>query len=605
MKHVNHNLDYLEINGSRQIDARLDGIEPVLARADGCRLLDVGCAEGDVSRAFLNAGAVSVDGIEECEEKISRAKKKFSELNQNSWNNGKHFRFFVFDTLRIEEFLKDKEPYDIVLALGLYNFIEIELFLLIAKNLAKKCNFFLVFRNVQIRSPVELRMIKDALAPFGFELKNMSEGALDTNLKEYAAPVYAFIKVKEPASFGDSPERHVISDKLLTYEPRLTAHERWRRTRLVTDDSWIKGQGEIDVRDAWAALAKSPNNQHIVKSLYSYHQKSGDLPAFAKNIEDLLVKKGPWQVLYIAAEQVYRKLGDVNALVSARRRRANTLHPGGSGVAINVRRAQAIGVDPEWSDFGVDYAARGKTDPNPGVAILVPPRCGSTFFRAIMSNVFENDPVIIHADTSNITDVCAHTAYRGLKSSKVLFAHGIANKHNVAVFKALRIPVVVMVRDVLDSMYSFCEYLKGSKPHFEMYTNLPSSMLDKLSQQALDDIIIDKFTNYFIDFCTTWNRIARLKILPTTQIDFKDLIDRPEQALEKVAAGTDIPQETLAEARLRAMKGNTNKNVGIFGRGGQLFNRNQQVRIASFLSRYPETEIKDCPGLEGIRSLAG
>jgi 2-polyprenyl-3-methyl-5-hydroxy-6-metoxy-1,4-benzoquinol methylase len=69
----------LLISGTR--DDRLQGLGPVLAEANGCSVLDVGCHDGTVALAFAAAGASLVQGCDIYQEGISQAIGKLTRLN--------------------------------------------------------------------------------------------------------------------------------------------------------------------------------------------------------------------------------------------------------------------------------------------------------------------------------------------------------------------------------------------------------------------------------------------------------------------------------------------------------------------------------------------
>jgi len=81
---ANKTLGWFEIpgvqRGERELNDQLMGLRPALAEARDNRVLDLGSAEGLISRAMLEAGAVSVECVELNDQYIAEARRQLNGL---------------------------------------------------------------------------------------------------------------------------------------------------------------------------------------------------------------------------------------------------------------------------------------------------------------------------------------------------------------------------------------------------------------------------------------------------------------------------------------------------------------------------------------------
>lgn len=98
--------------GDRTLDEQIAGCEDGLAAARGKTIIDLGCAEGLISRRFLEAGACSLVGLDHSEEKIKTARMICKDF-QNAM-------FLPTDLMSwFKSHGKFQYQYDIVLALSI------------------------------------------------------------------------------------------------------------------------------------------------------------------------------------------------------------------------------------------------------------------------------------------------------------------------------------------------------------------------------------------------------------------------------------------------------------------------------------------------------
>ena len=102
--------------GDRTIEEQAIGLAPALEEAKGKTVLDVGCAEGAISRLFAEAGAAEVVGIESLAEHLAVARK---------WCKG--FPQIRFENFHLQDWMTahpEPEVYDVVLILGIVHKID-------------------------------------------------------------------------------------------------------------------------------------------------------------------------------------------------------------------------------------------------------------------------------------------------------------------------------------------------------------------------------------------------------------------------------------------------------------------------------------------------
>lgn len=119
--------------GCRGLEEQLAGLAPVLERAAGARVLDLGCAEGHIAAEFVKRGAAGVSGCEILVERVEAARAHV----------GRAGLFFSCDLDYFDKFIAAnpglfRARYDIVLALSIaHKLAEPEKFLWRICRLAK------------------------------------------------------------------------------------------------------------------------------------------------------------------------------------------------------------------------------------------------------------------------------------------------------------------------------------------------------------------------------------------------------------------------------------------------------------------------------------
>lgn len=108
-------------DGDRTLEQQMLGLSPALEFCQGCNILDLGCAEGLISREFVKAGASHVTAVEVVEGNATQAKIELAELpatilceNVEHFVN-RHWEMAVAGELK----------YDLVLALAILHKLKV------------------------------------------------------------------------------------------------------------------------------------------------------------------------------------------------------------------------------------------------------------------------------------------------------------------------------------------------------------------------------------------------------------------------------------------------------------------------------------------------
>jgi SAM-dependent methyltransferase len=113
----------LGLYGKWPLDARLQGLEPVLKRCAGEKVLDLGAADGLIARTFLEHGAAKVYGVDLDAVRVARARAVCHAFATAL--------FARADLSKSDEFVEDVNGgkgklFDIVLSLGIHHHLPVE-----------------------------------------------------------------------------------------------------------------------------------------------------------------------------------------------------------------------------------------------------------------------------------------------------------------------------------------------------------------------------------------------------------------------------------------------------------------------------------------------
>ncbi|SHF57832.1 Methyltransferase domain-containing protein [Desulfacinum infernum DSM 9756] len=151
--------------GKWPVSQRLSGLEPLLARASGLSVIDVGAAEGVIAREFLKRGAGSVHGFELDPSRVAIAQAICAE-----WDNG-HFRCGdLSDWDKFCESHQDllQDHYDIVLYLGVHHHLPAHSRMKAFLGLLKLASRYFAIRTTDelyIEDALEDRLLAEGFRP--------------------------------------------------------------------------------------------------------------------------------------------------------------------------------------------------------------------------------------------------------------------------------------------------------------------------------------------------------------------------------------------------------------------------------------------------------
>ncbi len=281
-------------------------------------------------------------------------------------------------------------------------------------------------------------------------------------------------------------------------------------------------------------------------------------------------------------------------------------HDYARALEVNRRQAQLIGIAPytlghayfrclEASKSGArlgDFVP-GATPDQLGKTLLIAciPKTGSTFMQATLAAATGYDShklCLSYADEEN-------TLYPGyIKSiggnNKIAQEHVRASAHNLAVIQAMDAAVVVLVRNIFDSLVSMRDMLVGYGGG--SVVALFQDNLRELDNENQMDAIMNKWALWQIEFFVSWVRAMRAERVKARLMTYEELMIDKAAAIEDVCCwfGHDVEAEKAREA-VELINGDaiaSRLNVGVSGRGLEHMNARQIDWVQSLTRFYPD-----------------
>jgi 2-polyprenyl-3-methyl-5-hydroxy-6-metoxy-1,4-benzoquinol methylase len=145
------------------VRSRLSGIEYMSDKCYNLTLLDLGCAEGLVSRQFVDYGISSVHAVDQSSARINAAKENNAEYFKKC---GTKFSYIVDDFSNTGEFFSRNKKwaldnYDIILLLGVFHHLKDHQLDDIIKPIFEKANKYVISRGSLFEPSSNIRWAKN------------------------------------------------------------------------------------------------------------------------------------------------------------------------------------------------------------------------------------------------------------------------------------------------------------------------------------------------------------------------------------------------------------------------------------------------------------
>lgn len=170
--------------------------------------------------------------------------------------------------------------------------------------------------------------------------------------------------------------------------------------------------------------------------------------------------------------------------------------------------------------------------------------------------------------------------------------HCRATPQNLAIVQGFGMKVIVLVRDIFDSLVSLRDMLAGDT-HGSVAALFQDDLND-MDEETQLDAVITRWAHWQLDFYTSWIRAERGGLIECQFWTYEDIM------YDKVAAVKEICRQSGISATpdhvracVEAVDGDKNlsrKNVGISGRGRQQMNDRQIASIQSMTRFYPDID---------------
>jgi len=243
-----------------------------------------------------------------------------------------------------------------------------------------------------------------------------------------------------------------------------------------------------------------------------------------------------------------------------------------------------------FRDFNthLDPAACART-----LMIACIPKTGSTFLHSVLveaADVIGPKLCLSYANEENmLSPEFTCSLYH---VDKIAQEHIRATPHNLAVVQGFDMQVVVLVRNIFDSLVSMRDMLlsdtRGS------VVALFQDDLAAMDSESQLEAVITKWAHWQLDFYTSWVRAERNGRVNATFWSYEDLMADKVSSVSRICRenGFDIPQERIA-AVVSDVDGDAEKsrrNVGVSGRGQGLLSDRQIDWIRSLTKFYPDID---------------
>jgi len=239
--------------------------------------------------------------------------------------------------------------------------------------------------------------------------------------------------------------------------------------------------------------------------------------------------------------------------------------------------------------------ALGASESQLGRTILIAciPKTGSTFLLNVLAHATGYPApklCLSYANEENI--LCPETALSLGGVDKIAQEHIRATPQNLAVAQGFNMNVVVLVRDIFDSLLSMRDMLMTKT--FGSVAALFQDDLSGFDEETQLDAVIAKFAHWQLDFFTSWTRAIRDGRIGAEVITYESMMAEKSLVIHGIcrASGlTTTPDDvTAAIDAIDGDKDKSRKNIGISGRGKAAMTQRQIEEIQSMTRFYPDID---------------
>jgi len=238
---------------------------------------------------------------------------------------------------------------------------------------------------------------------------------------------------------------------------------------------------------------------------------------------------------------------------------------------------------------------KAKLDPlaKPTILFTCFPKSGSTYITKILKEVSGYQMgVLAYAEGANDQQLDPIRLVQHHQVPVIAQHHMRATLANLELMHLFSIKPLVHVRNLFDSVVSYKEFqevlIDSENPMAHT-----SNYFRALDEARRFDMVIDLVVPWYIHFFVSWKELERKYSLSLHWSSYESLLEDPQGFLEELLAASDIPFESsgVSEVLKEVSKDSAIRfNKGVAGRGKILLSEEQQLKIRSYASYYPEVD---------------
>ena len=163
--------------------------------------------------------------------------------------------------------------------------------------------------------------------------------------------------------------------------------------------------------------------------------------------------------------------------------------------------------------------------------------------------------------------------------------HVRATGTNLRLIKNFGLKVVVLTRNIYDTLVSLHDHLLSESPEIPMaYVN---EGFARMTIQERMDFLVDIVTPWYLNFFASWSKAATLQPQgDVIWINYDNLIRDKDGEVSRVLHHFSLGNIDKPLSSMNLSDGSTRLNVGVSGRGKQFLTDAQRSRICELAQRY-------------------